>query len=274
MEKMFCFQCEQTAGHSACTGLAGVCGKSEAVARLQDELTGALIGLARAASGSSSKKTACKVIISGLFTTITNVNFNSETVKEQINAAKLEKAAINADSPDYDMQLLWSENEDIRSLKSLILFGLRGVAAYAYHAMNLGYEDREVNGFFIKGLAAVGQNLGMEDLLPIVLEVGRINLKCMELLDRANTETYGNPVPTAVPLTVEKGPFIVITGHDLHDLKLLLEQTKGKGIDIYTHGEMLPAHSYPLLKQYPQLKGNFGTAWQNQQKEFNNLPAP
>ena len=140
--------------------------------------------------------------------------------------------------------------------------------------MVLGYEDEELNRFFARALFTVGEDLDMEQLLPVVLEVGKYNLGCMALLDRANTETYGHPVPTIVPLTVEKGPFIVVTGHDLHDLKLLLEQTAGKGVNIYTHGEMLPAHGYPELKKYPHLKGNFGTAWQNQQKEFANLPAP
>ena len=148
------------------------------------------------------------------------------------------------------------------------------MAAYAYHAAVLGYEDETVNAFFYKALSFLGFDLEMGDLLPVVLEVGEVNLKCMELLDRANTETFGNPEPTKVSLTVEKGPFIIITGHDLYDLKLLLEQTKDKGINVYTHGEMLPAHAYPLLKQYPHLKGNFGTAWQNQQKEFDHLPAP
>ncbi|HBM79724.1 MAG TPA: hydroxylamine reductase, partial [Clostridiaceae bacterium] len=130
--------------------------------------------------------------------------------------------------------------EDIRSLKSLILFGLRGMAAYAYHALMLGYTDEEVNNFFYKGMCAIGEDLKIDELIPIVMETGEVNLKCMELLDRANTETYGTPVPTTVSLTIQKGPFIVVSGHDLHDLYLLLEQTKEKGIDIYTHGEMLP----------------------------------
>nr|WP_040427883.1 hydroxylamine reductase [Acetivibrio cellulolyticus] len=283
---MFCFQCEQTAGCAGCTGNAGVCGKKADTANLQDELTGALIGLARSAAANNSKlgKTTHRVMIEGLFTTITNVNFNNETINEQIAAVKREKDALAgqcaccsstcAKTDDYDMKDLWNDNEDIRSLKSLILFGLRGVAAYAYHAMVLGYTDEEVNDFFYKGLLAVGEDLDMNQLLPIVLKVGEINLKCMELLDRANTETYGTPVPAKVPLTVEKGPFIVISGHDLYDLYLLLEQTKDKGINIYTHGEMLPAHGYPKLNAYPHLKGNFGTAWQNQQKEFANIPAP
>ena len=282
---MFCYQCEQTAGCSGCTGAAGVCGKSAEVAQLQDELTGALIGLARAADGSElAGLQTWRLMIDGLFTTVTNVNFNAATIRELIDRVHAEHDRLVPDcavcgspcgrSADYDMQQLWNANEDIRSLKSLILFGIRGMAAYAHHAMVLGYEDEELNRFFARALFTVGEDLDMEQLLPVVLEVGKYNLGCMALLDRANTETYGHPVPTIVPLTVEKGPFIVVTGHDLHDLKLLLEQTAGKGVNIYTHGEMLPAHGYPELKKYPHLKGNFGTAWQNQQKEFANLPAP
>ena len=163
-------------------------------------------------------------------------------------------------------------DEDIRSLKSLILFGIRGMAAYAYHALMLGLSDKTVNNFFHKALSILGYDYEMNELLPIVLEVGEVNLRCMELLDKANTTTYGTPVPTKVSLTIEKGPFIVVSGHDLKDLELLLQQTEGKGIQVYTHGEMLPAHAYPKLKKYKHLKGNFGTAWQNQQKEFDQVP--
>ena len=282
--KMFCFQCEQTAGCTGCTGAMGVCGKSADTSKLQDELTGALIGLAKSTSHNPKRKETDKIIIEGLFTTITNVNFNDDTLKEMIQKVHLEKNAIapncNAcampcgSTEDYDMNLLWNEDEDIRSLKSLILFGIRGMAAYAYHAMVLGYEDEDVNGFFYKALSVITYDMEIGQLLPVALEVGEKNLKCMELLDRANTESYGNPTPVKVPLTIEKGPFIVISGHDLKDLKMLLEQTEGKGINIYTHGEMLPAHAYPELRKYSHLKGNFGTAWQNQQKEFANLPAP
>lgn len=281
--KMFCYQCEQTAGCTGCTQ-SGVCGKSADTARLQDELTGALIGLARATESNPATQNTYQTIIEGLFTTITNVSFDDDAIIRQIektHAAKEELVpgcgscgAPCGKTEDYDMQQLWNDNEDIRSLKSLILFGLRGMAAYAYHAQMLGYQDDEVNDFFCEGLFKVGYENTMEELLPTVLKVGEINLKCMALLDKANTESYGTPTPAVVPLTVEKGPFIVVTGHDLKDLELLLEQTKDKGIDIYTHGEMLPAHAYPKLKKYPHLKGNFGTAWQNQQKEFANLPAP
>lgn len=265
---MFCFQCEQTAGCSACTGNAGVCGKKADTANLQDQLTGALIGLAKDINGNEKLMTEAtdKLVVEGLFSTLTNVNFNDATL-----SAFIEKIAAEP----YPMKELWNANEDIRSLKSLILFGIRGLAAYAYHAKVLGYQNAEINRFFYKALSAIGMDdWGMEELLPIVMEVGEINLKCMALLDKANTETYGNPVPSEVSLTVEKGPFIVISGHDLYDLKQLLKQTEGKGINIYTHGEMLPAHAYPELKKYAHLKGNFGTAWQNQQKEFADIPAP
>ena len=283
--KMFCYQCEQTAGCTGCTGNTGVCGKSANTARLQDELTGALIGLARATEGNEQLVTEemNQLVLEGLFTTITNVNFNDETLKLLIDKIEDTKKKLVPNcftcsdscgrNNNFDMSTLWTTDEDIRSLKSLILFGIRGMAAYAYHASVLGYTDETISKFFYKALFAIGmKDWGMDKLLPIVLEVGKANLRCMELLDQANTTTYGTPVPTTVPLTIEKGPFIIITGHDLKDLQLLLEQTKDKGINIYTHGEMLPAHAYPELKKYSHLKGNFGTAWQNQQKEFDNIP--
>lgn len=287
MNKMFCFQCEQTAGCSGCTGLAGVCGKKADTAKLQDELTGALVGLARAIDGNEDLATdyTYNLIIEGLFSTLTNVSFDNEFIKNIIDKVNNEKIRIMpgcmgcanncGKTNSYDLNKLWNSDEDIRSLKSLILFGIRGISAYAYHAGVLGYKDDEVNRFLVKALFSIGMDdWGIDELLPIVMEVGEINLKCMELLDKANTQTFGNPVPTEVSLKVEKGPFIVISGHDLYDLKLLLEQTKDKGINVYTHGEMLPAHAYPELKKYSHLKGNFGTAWQNQQKEFMDIPAP
>ncbi|MCU6763314.1 Hydroxylamine reductase [uncultured Roseburia sp.] len=273
---MFCFQCEQTAGCTGCTKGAGVCGKTAGTAKLQDELTGALISLACTAADEQRTEALDRLVLEGLFTAVTNVNFNDATISELAGRVRAAGAQISGcgQTKDYDMNRIWDAGEDIRSLKSLILFGIRGMSAYAYHAMVLGYRDKTVNGFFYKALRALEKEWGMEQLLPIVLEVGQHNLTCMELLDRANTESFGTPVPVTVPLTVEKGPFIVITGHDLLDLKKLLEQTEGKGINIYTHGEMLPAHAYPELKKYSHLKGNFGTAWQNQQKEFANIPAP
>lgn len=286
MNKMFCFQCEQTAGCTGCTGAAGVCGKNADAARLQDELTGALIGLANAVRDNRDMRNAetDALALEALFTTVTNVNFDNARIADVIERVHAETRRLSpgcAGCPsacgkyaDYDMNLLWNAHEDIRSLKSLMLFGIRGMAAYAYHAAALGYSDPEVNAFFYKTLSALGDEWGMEKLLPMTLEVGEANLKCMALLDLANTESFGHPAPVEVSLTVEKGPFIVITGHDLCDLKLLLEQTRGRGVNVYTHGEMLPAHAYPELRKYAHLKGNFGTAWQNQQKEFAQLPAP
>lgn len=284
-KKTFCFQCEQTARGRGCEGAAGVCGKTAAAAALQDELTGALIGLARATFGDTEPgEDTWMNMIEGLFTTVTNVNFDEESLRARIRRVHDEKnrlvprcsacASPCGRNDDYDMSLLWNAQEDIRSLKSLILFGIRGMAAYAYHARLLGYREEEVDRFFAKALFAVGEDWDMEQLLPIVLEVGEVNLRCMALLDKANTSTFGIPAPAEVSLKVEKGPFIVVTGHDLLDLKKLLEQTEGKGVNVYTHGEMLPAHGYPELRRFPHLKGNFGTAWQNQQKEFSALPAP
>ena len=279
---MFCYQCEQTAGGKGCAGSIGVCGKKEESANLQDKITGALVNLSRVAlkkSDSVTEKTDW-LMLEGLFTTVTNVSFNPETEKaliEKIHQETLRLAdGCSCDTaPDYDLETLWkADNEDIRSLKSLILFGLRGMAAYAYHAAVLGYTDQRVSQCFYQALVAMADENTMDTLLPVCMKVGEINFICMELLDKANCETYGTPVPTEVSLTVEKGPFIVVSGHDLYDLKKLLEQTEGKGVNVYTHGEMLPSHGYPELKKYPHLKGNFGTAWQNQQKEFDNIPAP
>ena len=281
--QMFCFQCEQT-GCGGCTKAAGVCGKQASTAYKQDQLTGALIGLARAAQNADPGESARELMLEGLFATITNVDFNDAELDRLIERAHQEKQKLVPDcsacgtpcgrTEDYDLNKIWEAQEDIRSLKSLILFGVRGMAAYAWHAAVLGYTDPEVDAFFYRAMAILGEDFGMEELLPVVMETGKVNLRCMELLDKANTESYGNPVPVTVSMTIEKGPFIIVTGHDLHDLKLLLEQTEGKGINIYTHSEMLPAHGYPGLKKYAHLKGNFGTAWQNQQKEFASVPAP
>ncbi|MGL5514515.1 MAG: hydroxylamine reductase, partial [Sporomusa sp.] len=232
MSKMFCFQCEQTAAGTGCQGGAGVCGKKSDTANLQDELTGALIALARIAGDNKLPADIDRTVIEGLFTTVTNVSFDNSAIQKQI--AKTEQAKTdlmaNLSSDNYNMAELWQANEDIRSLKSLILFGIRGIAAYAYHAMVLGYTDDEVNRFFYKALRVIGEDLSADELLPVVMETGQINLKCMALLDKANTETYGTPTPTQVSMTIEKGPFIVVSGHDLYDLYLLLEQTKDKGI--------------------------------------------
>ena len=276
MKEMFCFQCQQTAHNTGCDGRVGVCGKKADTANCQDDLIGALVGLARAAQASAPTAASDEIMLCGLFTTITNVNFNNDTILQCRDEVEKQKTALCPQQriPDYDMAQLWAADADIRSLKSLVLFGVKGMAAYAYHARTLGRQDPQVNAFFYEALAAIGADKTPDDLLALVLKTGEINLRCMALLDAANTAAYGDPVPTTVPLTIEKGPFIVVSGHDLHDLELLLQQTAGKGINIYTHSEMLPAHGYPGLKKYPHLKGNFGTGWQNQQSEFHNIPAP
>ena len=266
---MFCFQCEQTANGTACT-INGACGKKSDTANLQDALTSDLIALAVAFKGKNTPETD-KFLIEGLFITITNVNFDNDFIEPF--RGELKKFGIS-DSRRMDMNTLWTDNEDIRSLKSLILFGLRGVAAYAHHALILGKTSEAVNAFFYKALSSISENLSSDELLAIVMETGSVNLQCMELLDSANTSAYGTPTPHVVHCNIEPGPFIVVTGHDLHDLKLLLEQTEGKGVNIYTHSEMLPAHGYPELRKYPHLKGNFGSAWHAQQTEFTDLPAP
>ena len=280
---MFCFQCEETANGTACTA-GGVCGKKADTANLEDALTGELIGLARAVDGNTPAESTHKAAIDGLFVTATNVSFDGEAISRHIENVKAEKArlvpkcgecqSVCSRNDAYDMARLWGDNEDIRSLKSLLLFGLRGMAAYAHHARALGKTDESVNAFFYKGLFALGEDKPADELFSLVMELGSVNMKCMELLDAANTGALGTPQPVKVSRSIEPGPFIVISGHDLADLKLLLEQTEGQGVNIYTHSEMLPAHGYPELKKYPHLKGNFGTAWQNQQSEFDNIPAP
>ena len=259
MDKMFCMQCEQTAGGKACTN-AGVCGKTANTARLQDELTGALVTAAR-----KGAEIPDSLLLEALFSTLTNVSFDDDA---------LEALIAKVDHPFYDLYKVRDADEDTRSLKTLLLLGVRGVAAYAYHALVLGYDVATITGFIRKALSAIGEpEYGLNELLPLVMECGEVNLIALELLDKANTEQFGTPAPATVSRAVEPGAFIVVSGHDLHDLKLLLEQSEGKGVNIYTHGEMLPAHAYPELKKYSHLKGNFGTAWQNQQKEFDGVPA-
>ena len=275
-ESMFCFQCEQAANGSGCTGAAGVCGKSAETAAAQDRLTGALISYAAQliGEGRAPAPEQALLLMQGLFTTITNVNFDPQTVDQLTENIH---AACPGIGFDYDMQQLWHEPDpDVRSLKSFVLFSLRGMAAYNYHARVLGRIDPELDRFYCTALKAVGTSgLTHEALWDLVQQTGEASYRTMELLDAANTGAFGDPQPVEVPLTIEKGPFIVVSGHDLFDLKCLLEQTRGTGIHIYTHSEMLPAHGYPELKQkYPHLKGNFGTAWQNQQREFEDIPAP
>lgn len=272
MSDMFCFQCEQTLEGKGCT-VSGACGKTPAVSNLQDELTVALINLAKVLDGKKGSNVTDELMMQGLFTTITNVNFD-ETRLVEITKKVNDEIAKLGNVEKFSYENLWKGDTDIVSLRSTLLFGLRGMAAYALHAYVLGKKDDEVLIWFNFGMKALSEEHSVDEWLSLLMEFGNINLKCMGLLDEANTSAYGHPVPTKVTTNVEKGPFIVITGHDLHDLKQLLEQTEGKGINIYTHSEMLPAHGYPELKKYNHLKGNFGTAWQNQQKEFNNLPAP
>ncbi|MDD4766898.1 MAG: hydroxylamine reductase [Desulfotomaculaceae bacterium] len=269
---MFCFQCEQTAGGKGCTKV-GVCGKKPEIADKQDELTGAMVGLARAAQDQTPGGQADALMLQGLFATITNVNFDGDRIDELISLIQAEKEKLGG-AADLDPSTLWQGDTDMVSLRSTLLFGMRGMAAYAWHAHLLGKKDNEVTAWLYKGMHAIGEEHTVEEWLDLIMEFGQVNLKCMALLDEANTTAYGQPAPVKVPLTVEKGPFIIITGHDLYDLKQLLEQTEGKGINIYTHGEMLPAHAYPELNKHKHLKGNFGTAWQSQQKEFDGVPAP
>lgn len=276
-EQMFCFQCEQTAGCSGCTGSAGVCGKKSDTAAVQDKLTGALIMLAAAVkkNGGATAQTD-NLMLSSLFTTVTNVSFDNESAEKLIEQVHAETLRISGSVPeDFNVGKIWKgSDKDISSLQTLVLLGLRGTACYAYHAHVIGYDSKNINEFFYKGLAALTENLSVDDLYALSMDIGKINFECMDLLDKANTESFGTPEPTEVSMEIEKGPFIVITGHDLLDLKILLEQTEGKGVNVYTHGEMLPGNAYPELKKYKHLKGNFGTAWHMQQTEFDGIPAP
>lgn len=270
MNNMFCFQCEQTAGGKGCTK-GGVCGKTPEVANRQDELTGALIGVARAANGKRPGKETDELMMQGLFATLTNVNFDEKRIAGLKDRAEREKEKLGG-AADFPADDLWVGEPDSLSLRSTLLLGIRGMAAYAWHAYVLGAKDDEVTDWFYKGLRAVGEEHTPEEWLNLLMEFGQVNLKCMALLDASNTKAYGHPVPTRVSTGIAKGPFIIISGHDLHDLHQLLEQTQGKGVNVYTHGEMLPAHGYPEFKKHPHLKGNYGTAWQNQQKEFDGIP--
>ena len=274
---MFCFQCEQTAKGTGCT-LQGVCGKNPEVAYEQDRITFALINLAVRIQGQTRKPSTDRLILDGLFTCITNVSFDDDkcgAIAEEIDQEAASYSRINADESIVVTSTtdLFHGDQNQISLRSLLIFGLRGMGAYAYHAYVLGYSDEQMMDDIVRYLAACGDEHSVEEWLGLLHDFGMSNYRTMELLDQANTETFGNPKPTAVTMKVEKGPFIVVSGHDFHDLVQLLEQTKDRGVNIYTHGEMLPAHGYPELQKYSHLKGNFGTAWQNQQKEFADVPA-
>jgi hydroxylamine reductase len=302
---MFCNQCEQTAKGGSCTKI-GVCGKNEEVASLQDLLIHAAQGLALYADegrrhGIIDHETDL-FAFEAVFSTLTNVDFDPVRFQELINRAvelreaMKEKVAAAGGRTDFDepaatftpadtiaeldaqgaaLDFIPSldEDENIRSLKQTLLYGLKGIAAYADHAWILGQRDDTIAGFMYEALVALmAGGLSVDDCVAVAMKAGEVNLRTMEILDAGNTGTYGHPQPTSVPLGHRKGKCILITGHDLKDLQLLLEQTEGKGIDIYTHGEMLPAHACPELKKYSHFYGHFGTAWQNQHKEFPNFP--
>ena len=274
MSDMFCFQCQQTAGGSGCVK-TGVCGKQPSTAALQDVLICRLIRLAQVCQQQQQYPSSItKLLADGLFTTLTNVNFDNEAIRAF--TARVDEALRRCGGfwEAEDPAWLWHGETDTVSLRATLLFGLKGMAAYAHHAMEMGYEDEAVSAWFYKGLAALAEEHTVAEWLALIMEFGQVNFQCMALLDRANTERFGDPVPTRVNLDIRKGPFIVVSGHDLEDLHQLLEQTKGTGVNVYTHCEMLPAHGYPELKKYPHLAGNFGTAWQNQQREFADIPAP
>ena len=302
---MFCYQCEQTAKGEGCTKI-GVCGKPSDVAALQDLLIYALKGLSLyAVEGRKfgiNIPEANKLTCQAVFSTLTNVDFDPErfvpminrvvelreTLKKEIGGkgGKVDFAEAPAGyQPESTIEGLVAQGEnvgiksdpsinpDILSLQQTLTYGLKGVASYADHARILGQEDDAVYAFIHEGLAAtLNKELGLDDWVGLVLKCGEINLKAMELLDAANTGTYGHPVPTKVPLGAKAGKAILVSGHDLKDLEEILKQTEGKGINVYTHGEMLPCHGYPELKKYPQFYGHYGTAWQNQAKEFDEFP--
>ncbi|PPD58476.1 hydroxylamine reductase [Dehalogenimonas etheniformans] len=267
---MFCFQCEQTVGSKACTKV-GACGKSPQVSAAQDELTAALVDLARTVEGKNTDSSMDGLMMRGLFVTVTNVNFDNQDFKELVEEVRSQTSRLGG-SATFPAAALWRGDPDIVSLRSTLLFGLRGMAAYAWHARALGHTDETVTGWLYKGLREIECEHSVTEWFDLLMEFGRVNLKCMELLNAANTGTFGHPAPAQVTTTIEPGPFVVMSGHDLLDLEELLEQTAGKGVNVYTHGEMLPAHAYPGLRKYPHLKGNFGTAWQNQQQEFAGAP--
>ena len=298
--KMFCFQCQETAGCSGCT-VSGVCGKEPDVAAMQDLLVYVTKGISAVTTqlrseGKEIDDNVNHQIIVNLFTTITNANFDKESIitriketleiKEELlkkveNRDGLPEAAFwNGTEDTFEdkasrVGILATENEDIRSLRELITYGLKGLAAYAKHAAALAHTDEEIDAFLQKALAATADDtLLAEELTALTLETGKFGVRVMELLDKANTAAYGNPEITKVNIGVGKNPGILVSGHDLHDLEMLLEQTQGTGVDIYTHSEMLPAHYYPAFKKYPNFIGNYGNAWWKQKEEFESFHGP
>ena len=300
--EMFCYQCEQTANGKGCTR-QGVCGKTPEVANLQDLLIFQLKGISCYGKllldqGEKLDKGVISFIENCLFTTLTNVNFDSEVhvkllkeaqkikdeLRQQIGGVATENIYMSYRLPQEKSEMLRTAevagimydqdlDEDIRSLRQLIIYGLKGISAYGHQARELGYFSDAVDDFYVEALSAVtDDNMTVEELIRLSMKAGEMALAVMKTLDEANTQTYGNPTPHAVSTTLKAGPFIIVSGHDFHDLEMLLQQSAGTGVNIYTHGEMLPGHGYEGLKKYPHLIGNFGGAWQDQQKQFDNLP--
>ena len=299
---MFCYQCEQTSGGKGCTKM-GVCGKTPEVANLQDLLIFQIKGIScyaneLLAKGEKIDKYIIGFIENSLFTTLTNVNFDAdvhvkmlkesqkikESLRSKVKSLKNDTEHAKYNLSDTKSQMLKDSriagimydkdlDPDIRSLRQTIVYGLKGISAYGHQARELGYYDDEVDDFYIRALeATTDDGLTVEDLIRWTMRTGDMSIAVMKKLDEANTQVYSNPKPHKVNVKVKKGPFIIVSGHDLKDLEMLLEQTEGKGINVYTHGEMLPCHGYPKLKKYKHLVGNYGGAWQDQQKQFDNIP--
>lgn len=298
-QKMFCYQCQETAGCKGCT-MSGVCGKKPDVAAMQDLLVYVTKGISAVTTAlrQEGKQVSAEInhlITLNLFTTITNANFDKESIEARIRTTLTEKDVLLAQIADpfglpeaakwngsgnweekaATVGVLSTENEDIRSLRELITYGLKGLSAYSKHANVLLKDDEEVDAFIQRALAAtLDDNLSLEELIALTMETGKHGVSCMALLDKANTEAYGNPEITKVNIGVGTNPGILVSGHDLRDLEMLLEQTQGTGVDVYTHSEMLPAHYYPAFKKYPNFIGNYGNAWWKQKEEFESFNGP
>lgn len=298
-QKMFCYQCQETAGCEGCT-MSGVCGKKPDVAAMQDLLVYVTKGISAVTTAlrQEGKQVSAEInhlITLNLFTTITNANFDKESIEARIRATLTEKDVLlaqiaepsglpeaakwngsgNWEEKAATVGVLSTENEDIRSLRELITYGLKGLSAYSKHANVLLKDDEEVDAFLQRALAAtLDDNLSVEELIALTMETGKHGVSGMALLDKANTEAYGNPEITKVNIGVGTNPGILVSGHDLRDLEMLLEQTQGTGVDVYTHSEMLPAHYYPAFKKYPNFIGNYGNAWWKQKEEFESFNGP
>ena len=296
---MFCYQCQETAGCKGCT-MSGVCGKKPDVAAMQDLLVYVTKGISAITTAlrQEGKQVSAKInhlITLNLFTTITNANFDKESIESRIRATLTEKEVLlkqvtnltvlpeaakwngseNWEEKARTVGVLSTENEDIRSLRELITYGLKGLSAYSKHANVLLKDNDEVDTFLQKALAAtLNDNLSVEDLIALTMETGKYGVSGMAMLDKANTDSYGTPEITKVNIGVRKNPGILVSGHDLRDLEMLLEQTQGTGVDVYTHSEMLPAHYYPAFKKYPNFVGNYGNAWWKQKEEFESFNGP